>query len=787
MVRPKMCSFFAFVTLIAFVSAAKERVSDQSLDQLTSKLWHEIEKRLKEDEGVLSDEERNVLSQFGDDSKDEKCHYDSLNGTIVRTHDSQARGAKFLNSIDSDTDADLDMESCLQACCDEAMCNLAVFKNKEPDHSCYLFDCGSPSVCLFTEHPGFSSHSLPNRRNGNKEQEKHADELEDLAAATTTTSTTEPTTTTTTQQATLPPKKVLTPVALFGECSDHQDCAGSNTECLAGYCLCQEGFHAQDAMCRKDCTRFEFECANEGQPAAYPQCIAIYDKCDGTIHCKDGSDEVNCDTSQTQGFGYESAAQPQPAALPPPRLQQPQPPAPSKPVRPQQPDPIVPQSAPAPQPQPQNPYYDQTDFQSQSYADQLWNYGNKAQPPNLAQQAQQVPQYPQKPVKPPPRRVNRPVVSTPPPEVHTLPPHAAPERPLESPQSSFNAPSAHSVGRKPGPLKPPAYQDQQLPPSHQQPPPKAQIPPQRKTESYPPKVASPEVPLLTKADRNRGGYNPNYGGISDGGRVGPQDGNYNSRGGSGYNMGAAGRGYKLSNSDGYAVDGGGRGYGYGYGNRYGNPPDYRYYDTGGQGMWNNGPSNIDYDYYNVDPEPKADTSDVSKLNEDAISDPALSAVTPPLPLPPVSHRPHTKIQTPPPTTPSIPQEDTKEEAKEEMEQSLQKIDDGGIAAPNALEQSEHSNSKVEIITDKLDIIEEEKVVPKVNNAEPIKTQTSEQNAIITAISSQGAVISLALGLAITAILLVFVGCRLRHMKHRLRKGRPLNSNEADYLINGMYL
>ena len=47
--------------------------------------------------------------------------------------------------------------------------------------------------------------------------------------------------------------------------------------------------------------------------------------------------------------------------------------------------------------------------------------------------------------------------------------------------------------------------------------------------------------------------------------------------------------------------------------------------------------------------------------------------------------------------------------------------------------------------------------------------------------------ALALGLAITLILLIFVGCRLRTVKRRLRKGRALHSNEADYLINGMYL
>ncbi|XP_057595308.1 low-density lipoprotein receptor-related protein 11 isoform X4 [Hippopotamus amphibius kiboko] len=51
----------------------------------------------------------------------------------------------------------------------------------------------------------------------------------------------------------------------------------------------------------------------------------------------------------------------------------------------------------------------------------------------------------------------------------------------------------------------------------------------------------------------------------------------------------------------------------------------------------------------------------------------------------------------------------------------------------------------------------------------------------------GAVLPLALGLAITALLLLMVVCRLRLVKQKLKKARPITSEEADYLINGMYL
>ncbi|XP_062981507.1 low-density lipoprotein receptor-related protein 11 [Elgaria multicarinata webbii] len=51
----------------------------------------------------------------------------------------------------------------------------------------------------------------------------------------------------------------------------------------------------------------------------------------------------------------------------------------------------------------------------------------------------------------------------------------------------------------------------------------------------------------------------------------------------------------------------------------------------------------------------------------------------------------------------------------------------------------------------------------------------------------GAVLPLALGLAITALLLLMVACRLRLVRQKLKKARPIMSEESDYLINGMYL
>lgn len=51
---------------------------------------------------------------------------------------------------------------------------------------------------------------------------------------------------------------------------------------------------------------------------------------------------------------------------------------------------------------------------------------------------------------------------------------------------------------------------------------------------------------------------------------------------------------------------------------------------------------------------------------------------------------------------------------------------------------------------------------------------------------RGAVISLALGLTITAITATLIACRLRVFRRRGRRHGPY-AHDADYLVNGMYL
>ncbi|CAL4069485.1 unnamed protein product [Meganyctiphanes norvegica] len=69
--------------------------------------------------------------------------------------------------------------------------------------------------------------------------------------------------------------------------------------------------------------------------------------------------------------------------------------------------------------------------------------------------------------------------------------------------------------------------------------------------------------------------------------------------------------------------------------------------------------------------------------------------------------------------------------------------------------------------------------------EELELETREQDA-----QASGAVLALALGVCVTALLVVLVGCRLRGVRRRLRKhrgGKSPYAHDADYLVNGMYL
>ncbi|XP_053500217.1 low-density lipoprotein receptor-related protein 11 [Ictalurus furcatus] len=71
------------------------------------------------------------------------------------------------------------------------------------------------------------------------------------------------------------------------------------------------------------------------------------------------------------------------------------------------------------------------------------------------------------------------------------------------------------------------------------------------------------------------------------------------------------------------------------------------------------------------------------------------------------------------------------------------------------------------------------------NAQPVTKAHTELSGHSP--PESGAILALVLGVIVSALLLLMVGCRLRVRRHRRKKALPLTTEESDYLINGMYL
>nr|XP_027795391.1 low-density lipoprotein receptor-related protein 11 [Marmota flaviventris] len=116
-----------------------------------------------------------------------------------------------------------------------------------------------------------------------------------------------------------------------------------------------------------------------------------------------------------------------------------------------------------------------------------------------------------------------------------------------------------------------------------------------------------------------------------------------------------------------------------------------------------------------------------------------------------------------------------------------------VTAPNLLITSSVSEKRIHSTS----WGPESQIIPVMPGSHSSSNNRKEENYIFESKSEQGrrehpapetgAVLPLALGLAITALLLLMVACRLRLVKQKLKKARPITSEESDYLINGMYL
>ena len=71
----------------------------------------------------------------------------------------------------------------------------------------------------------------------------------------------------------------------------------------------------------------------------------------------------------------------------------------------------------------------------------------------------------------------------------------------------------------------------------------------------------------------------------------------------------------------------------------------------------------------------------------------------------------------------------------------------------------------------------------------ISAEVAHSRMLWSTAGVRGAVVALTLGIIVTVLTLVYVGCHYRHQRRMSRRHRhlPAGSNDADYLVNGMYL
>ncbi|XP_063848513.1 AT-rich interactive domain-containing protein 1A-like isoform X2 [Scylla paramamosain] len=208
--------------------------------------------------------------------------FDVSESTIIRTEDSRMLGAQFLNESDVGN-----REDCLALCCATRFCNVAVFEEKHSG-SCYLFDCGKHEdlKCQFTSHSYYTSAVLRVNRHQLElglwsEQSQHEAELANLSKGLGDAGETLNGPRSRNLPPTTPPQQpppTATPHALTSHQPHHHHCPHPPPSTTTTTTT------AKPTLPPRKCTRFQFECHSG-------ECIAIYNACDGIPQCSDSSDE----------------------------------------------------------------------------------------------------------------------------------------------------------------------------------------------------------------------------------------------------------------------------------------------------------------------------------------------------------------------------------------------------------------------------------------------------------------------------------------------------------------
>ncbi|GBN20678.1 hypothetical protein AVEN_228915-1 [Araneus ventricosus] len=244
-------SFNSLVFILLFTDGHSLAIEDDFPDSHKT-LIHELSSSKSFRESNISNSPGNVSRFNRQLDSDVESRFHITKNTIIRTGESRVLGAKYLNETVLPNNHD-----CLTWCLETPNCNAVVYEEKNV-HSCYMFDCGSPStfLCKFTPHNYFISsvlkitqHSYDLQQWGN--QVKHEKELADLR-------------TSDTRDTSSPPS------------------ADQKTAVVTSETPLKLTNSTKPAS---KCHHYQFQCINSSE------CIAIYNVCDGIPQCPDGSDE----------------------------------------------------------------------------------------------------------------------------------------------------------------------------------------------------------------------------------------------------------------------------------------------------------------------------------------------------------------------------------------------------------------------------------------------------------------------------------------------------------------
>ncbi|XP_061386182.1 uncharacterized protein LOC133321099 [Musca vetustissima] len=200
--------------------------------------------------------------------------FDVHKNTIIRTGESQAIGGKYLQGLELDT-----MEECQRLCCETESCDVYIFESKK-DGYCYLFECGTPENfhCKFTRHANYTSAVLtPVIRSNIEVTTPHPIVAHKTSSAI---SQQEWELSNLKIKPEVREKAVEMGVPTMGAINTGLT-ANTNSKKSMGLSEMETNTKVNSSV---QCGRFQFACHSG-------ECIAVYNACDGIPQCEDGSDE----------------------------------------------------------------------------------------------------------------------------------------------------------------------------------------------------------------------------------------------------------------------------------------------------------------------------------------------------------------------------------------------------------------------------------------------------------------------------------------------------------------